>query len=306
MTGIIDDIKEIYNRPNNGLVKIIMINIAIFLLINIVYLICKIFGLPSINKAFFTTLFTMPADVTKLIFRPWTVITYFFAQKDLFHILFNLLALYWFGRIIESLIGNSKVISIYILGGLMGAGFYFLCYYSIPFFIQHREVATVIGSSGSVCAIVVAAATLSPNYEIRLLLIGEVKIKWIAWIFVIMSVIGMGGATNAGGNAVHVGGALLGFLFIRQLQKGDDWTRFVMPFLTRIRNLFAKKEIRVTHRSTTAYKEKPTQRDFKTNHNTSQRELDTILDKISQSGYESLTKEEKQMLWEASKRNNNN
>lgn len=305
MTGILDDIKEIYNRPNNGLVKIIMINIAIFLLINIVVLFCSLFKISGLAETFYKMAFTMPADLTKLIFRPWTVITYFFAQKDLFHILSNMLFLYWFGRILESLIGNSKVISIYILGGLMGAAFYFLCYYTIPFFIDNRSLAKVLGASGSVCAIVVAAATLSPNYEIRLLLLGEVKIKWIAWIYVIMSIIGMGG-TNAGGNAVHIGGSLLGFLFIRQLQKGDDWSRFVMPFLTRIGNLFAKKEIRVTHRSTTAYKEKPsTQKDFNTKSNhTNSYELDNILDKISQSGYESLTKEEKQKLWEASKRNN--
>lgn len=304
MTGIIDDIKEMYNRPNNGLIKIIMINIAFFLIINLVMVFCKLFGFNDIASLFYLN-FKMPADINKFIYRPWTLFTYFFSHKDFLHIIFNLLFLYWFGRIIEDLVGNSKVIAIYLLGGLMGAGVYFLFYYTIPYFIQYRSVAEVLGASGSVYAIVVGAATLRPDYELRLLLLGNIKIKWIAAVYILISFIGIGGS-NAGGHAVHLGGALLGFLFVKRLQAGDDWSRFVMPPITWIGNLFAAQpKIRVTHRSKNQYKTGGNSA-FHQNANsrTSQNDIDNILDKISQSGYESLTKEEKQMLWEASKRNN--
>ncbi len=187
----------------------------------------------------------------------------------------------------------------------MGAGFYFLFYYTIPYFIQYRKAAEVLGASGSVYAIVVAAATLRPDYELRLLLLGNIKIKWIAAVYIVASFIGIGGS-NAGGHAVHLGGALLGFIFIKRLQVGDDWSRFIMPPLTWMGNLFAKKsKIRVTHQSNRQYKNHTSSTFQQRTHTTSQRDIDTILDKISQSGYESLTKEEKQMLWEASKRKNN-
>ncbi|MCP4520499.1 MAG: rhomboid family intramembrane serine protease [Cytophagales bacterium] len=302
--SILQDIKNMYNRPNNGLIKIIIINVCVFLIMHIPLVFMKWFKLTEIYLIY-RDIFSMPANIMEFLLRPWTLFIYFFSHADIQHILFNMLFLYWFGNIINSLVGNSKVIAIYVLGGLAGAVFYFLAYYSIPSFIDLRSKAEVIGASGAVYAMVIGAATLSPNYEINLLFI-RVKIKWIALVYVVISFLGTGGG-NAGGNAVHLGGALLGFLFIKQLQQGNDWSGIVMKPLTVIENLFAKKDnlnvsYRNSHKNTRSQNIKKNDRYQQSGP--TEAEIDHILDKISRSGYESLTKEEQQLLWQASKKGN--
>ena len=207
-----------------------------------------------------------------------------------------MLNLYWFGQIIREYLGDKKLVSLYILGGLAGGLLYLLVYNFVPFFIE-RGSAVMIGASASVLAITVAAATLLPDYTFNLIFFGPVKIKWIALFLILLSISGAVGQ-NAGGNIAHLGGAILGYVFIRQLQRGSDLGRPIHSFWAFITNLFTRRpKMKVSYKSpgtTTTYRS--------VQNRPSQTEIDIILDKISQSGYESLSKEEKQKLFQASQK----
>jgi hypothetical protein len=206
-----------------------------------------------------------------------------------------MLNLYWFGMVLREYLGSKKLVSLYLLGGLAGGVMYLLFYNFIPFFIQ-RPSAEMIGASASVLAIIVAAATLLPNYVFHLLLLGPVKIKYIAAFLILLSLSGAVGS-NAGGNVAHLGGAILGFVFIRQLQKGRDLGQPLHRFWDFVTGLFSRRpRMKVTYKNPGAAPFAPA------NGKPSQTEIDIILDKISRSGYESLSREEKQKLFRASQK----
>lgn len=249
----------------------------------------------------------LPSQPIEVLTKPWTIITYFFTHEGFFHILFNMLNLYWFGMLINEYLGNKKLLSLYILGGIAGGLLYIAMYNLLPAFSSRNESAQLIGASASVLAIVVAAATLLPNYTFNLLLFGPIKIKYIAAALVLMSwAFARESSGNAGGNIAHLGGAFLGWIFIKQLQRGRDMGRPLHSTMNFFTNLFKRRpKLKVTHRQKatvgndsrppsgyhTGYAGKP-----------SQMEIDLILDKISVSGYESLSKEEKQKLFQASQK----
>jgi len=223
------------------------------------------------------------------------------------HILFNMLALYWFGRLFVEYLGSDKLVAVYVLGALFGAIFYLLAYNTIPFFMQHVEEAklhtvngiNMVGASAAVNAIVVATAVLLPNYTFFMLFLGPVKIKYIAAVAVLLSILGADG-DNAGGNIAHLGGALIGFIYIKQLQAGINWGLWITVTIDWFKDLFkSKPNVKVTYRGEDkAGSKKPSAPTSKA----SQAEIDIILDKISDRGYESLTKEEKEKLFNASKK----
>jgi len=213
-----------------------------------------------------------------------------------------MLMLYWFGRLIVEYLGNQKLINLYILGALAGGTIYLLVHNLIPYYQERYGV--MVGASAAVYAIAIAAATLVPNYTFHLVFIGPVKIKYIAGFGILLSFLGTVGG-NAGGNIAHLGGAFIGYIYIKQLQSGNDWGNWVSRIMMFFKSFFVKQsKIKVSHKKTKA------QRKSSTNSNTSstaanlfnQAEIDAILDKISQSGYESLSTEEKQKLFNASKK----
>ena len=164
----------------------------------------------------------------------------------------------------------------------------------------------MVGASAAVYAITVAAATLSPNYTFYLLFLGPVKIKYIAAVAIFLSFLGSVG-TNAGGDIAHLGGAFIGYLYVKQLQNGNDIGAWVIRFMDFVQSFFKRpSNIKVTHRSEKAktVKSRPVRKSSakKGAEEASQEQIDAILDKISQSGYESLSKEEKQQLFNASKK----
>lgn len=296
--GILDDFKNAFNRPQNALMRIILINLIVFLVLLFLEVILTITGAEQIYAMIVNQL-TLASSLGVFILQPWTLITYFFTHTGFFHVLFNLLWLYWFGKIIMEFLGSNRLLSLYVLGGIAGGLFYMLIYNILPFFASQVDYAKMLGASAGVFAVVVAAATLYPNYTFFLFLIGPVKIKYIALFYVIVSFAETTGS-NAGGNLAHLGGALLGFLFIRQLQKGTDLGKPVIHTLDYIQSFFVSKpKIKVTYSRKPSAKAAP-----KTAHkpNSNQEEIDLILDKISESGYESLSKEEKQKLFNASKK----
>lgn len=304
MNSFVEEFKHAFKRPDNGLMQLLVINLVIFVVLLILEVVLTLSGFKSLYDSIVLQLM-MPSDVGMFFTRPWTLFTYFFTHTGFFHILFNMLFLYWFGRLIAEYLGNRKVVSLYILGGIAGGLFFMLIYNVLPFFQDRVANSAMLGASAGVFAVTVGAATLIPNYTFVLFLIGPVKIKYIAIFYVFVSFVQTIG-NNAGGELAHLGGALVGFIFIKQLQGGIDWGKPVWAVLDFFGGLFTKRsKIKVSHSnrgsSRSAYNSN-TGRTININSRTDQNEIDAILDKISESGYESLSKEEKQKLFNASKK----
>ena len=301
--SIIEDIKHAFRQPNNTLKQLILINIIVFVVLIVTRTILYLTGASGIYGLIMQYLALNSFPLTFLT-RPWTLITYFFTHEGFLHIIFNMLNLYWFGQLVREYLGEKKLLSLYILGGIAGGILYLLSYNFIPYFANRAAASMMIGASASVLAIVVGAATLLPNFAFNLILIGPVRIKYIAAFLVLLSISGAVG-DNAGGNIAHIGGAVLGWVFIRQLQRGNDLGRPVHAVMGFFSRLFSRRpKLKVTHRnagaSTAASRGGGAA--YGTSGKPSQSEIDRILDKISSSGYESLSKEEKQKLFQASQK----
>jgi len=301
--SIIEDIKYAFRQPNNTLKQLILINVIIFVVLIVTRTILYLTGASGIYGLIMQYLALNSFPLT-FITRPWTLITYFFTHEGFLHIIFNMLNLFWFGQIVREYLGEKKLMSLYILGGVAGGILYLLSYNFIPYFADRAAYSMMIGASASVLAIVVGAATLLPDFSFNLILIGPVKIKYIAAFLVLLSISGAVG-DNAGGNIAHIGGAILGWVFIKQLQRGNDMGRPVHAVFGFFGGLFSRRpKLKVTHRQagSTAASSRGGSTVFGAPGKPSQNEIDRILDKISSSGYESLSKEEKQKLFQASQK----
>jgi membrane associated rhomboid family serine protease len=298
MTSIFDDIRNAFTRGSNAVHQLILINVIVFVTLILLKTISYLSGFGVIYELVTINL-GLPAHILRFLYKPWTIITYFFTHEQFLHIIFNMLNLYWFGQLIREYLGNKKLVSLYFLGGLAGGILYLLFYNLIPFFEHRAAMAVMIGASASVLAIIVAAATLLPDYTFNLILIGPVRIKYIAAFLLILSISGAVG-DNAGGNIAHLGGAIIGFVFIKQLQRGTDLGKPIHAVGKFFTNLFSGRPKMKATFNNSASKTKTTT--TPTNGRPDQREIDLILDKISASGYESLTKEEKQKLFRASQK----
>jgi membrane associated rhomboid family serine protease len=299
MNGILDDFKNAFRKPNNGLIQIILINIIVFLLINVLRLVFN-WMIGSDNYRYVVDNLFLSSYIPTFLVKPWTLLTYFFSHEGIFHILWNMLFLYWFGKLIDEYLGNRRLINLYLLGGLAAGVAYLLLYNLVPYF-RPSIGAPLLGASGAVYAVVVGAATLMPNYTFFMLLLGPVRIKYIAAFFIVLSFVDLSRDANPGGNIAHLGGALLGFVFISQLKQGTDIGKPLTGVAEWLKRLFQPKpKLKVTHRSPVRNGQATSAPHAIPN----QDEIDAILDKISRSGYESLTKEEKQKLFRASQKNN--
>ena len=306
-SGLLDEFKHAFNRPDNGLVQIILINLVVYVGLIFLRVILTFSGAGGVYDQIMQWVM-LPAAIPEFLIKPWTLITYFFLHERFFHILFNMLFLYWFGKIIKEFLGGGKVVNLYILGGLAGGIFYILIYNTIPLFADRIDSSMMLGASAGVFAVVVGAATFMPNYTIFLMFIGPVRIKYIAIFYVILAFAQTTGA-NAGGELAHLGGAAIGFIYIKQLQQGSDWGKWIHSFFAFFKSFFkSQPKVKVTYRKSSKSKSKSTEKGQTTASSSrpvdraSQEEIDTILDKISHSGYESLSKEEKQKLFNASKK----
>jgi len=217
-----------------------------------------------------------------------------FLHKNFLHILFNLLWLYWFGRIFLEYLDGKKLVGVYLLGGLSGAFLYVLVYNIFPVFFKQLELSYALGASAAVMAIVISISVYVPDYAVNLLFVGRVKIIYIALIgFLVTSVFDF--SINTGGKIAHIGGALFGYLFTLQYRKGRDLTRGLNRFLSAFFGIFKPKpKVTVTHRKSES------DYDFNKRKKEEQIEIDRILDKIAKSGYDSLTKQEKELLFRQS------
>lgn len=306
MSGLFDDFRSEFNKPNNTLVQIILVNTVVFLLL----LLAKIGFMMADNQGMYYLIrqqIMIPGSVQAFLHKPWTLFTYFFAHDDIFHILYNMLFLYWFGRLIDEYLGNRRLVGLYVMGGVAGGVLYLAIYNTVPYFQHQADTALMLGASGAAYAVAVGAATLLPNYTFHLLFLGAVRIKYIVFFFIILSFAQTAGV-NAGGHLAHLGGAVLGFAYVKMLQNGTDIGRPIYWVMESWNNLVRPKPpVRVSYRqrssagaATSSYAAGSTSTSVNT---PDQDEVDMILDKISRSGYESLTREEKQKLFRASQRN---
>lgn len=294
--SLTQDIRDAFSRRDNALNQFIIINALVFAVLIIFQAILFLTQSRAIYPLVLRQL-ALSSDGLVLLRHPWTLLTYAFVHENFFHVLFNMLNLYWFGQIIREYLGDRRLISLYILGALVGGLFFLLAYNFLPVF-QGRIGQPVIGASAAVTAIIVAAATLLPDYTFMLILLGPVKIKWIAAVVVIISLAGINGG-NPGGEITHLGGALLGFLFVKQLKAGRDMGQPVTATGAWLSRVFQRSPaMKVSHRGAAPSPGRPATSSAP--GATPPEEVDLILDKISRSGYESLSKEEKQKLFRAS------
>lgn len=283
--SIVDDVKY-EMRFGNTISKLIVVNITVFILIVLV----KVFSAPATGfySEFLGYLALPGGSFATLLSRPWTIFTHMFLHEGFWHIAWNMLMLYWFGRIVGDLIGDSKILSIYILGGVAGAAFYLIFSFSL------ESASLALGASAAVMAFVVSAGFISPNYNMALVLIGDVKLKYVVLFILLLDVFLLSQNSNSGGRIAHFGGAVFGGLYVYLLQQGIDLTNCFNSSsnskkITPVKN---KNSLRVVHRSTP---------DELKAQNVRQEKVDEILEKISKKGFDKLTEEEKEYLYLASK-----
>lgn len=295
----LDEIKS-YFKSNNIITRLILINVAIWLFINMIRVFAFILSFSDGEIQYFITdLLGIPAAAGRFIFRPWTIISYMFTHIEFFHILFNMLWLFWFGKIFLQYMSSRQLFATYIMGGISGAVLYMISFNLFPVFSDALPYSNAIGASASVMAIVTATAMYVPNYSIHMIFLGRVRIFYIALFLFVLDFF-MIRSGNAGGHIAHIGGALWGVAYIYMLKKGSDISALFQGLsFNKFRNTFTKKK---KSPFTNVYSNEHPMNDEQYNKEKAknQDEIDKILEKISKSGYESLSKEEKELLFKAS------
>ncbi len=289
MTTLSQDLKDKLQRLN-VLEKIIAINVVIFVI-----------GLLLRSNL---SWFELPSDFSDFIFKPWAIISYAFLHYDFLHLLFNMLWLYFIGRMFLNLFSTKMALNIYFLGAIFGGLLFMLCYTLLPSVFSAN--ARLVGASGAVRALFIFLCAYMPNQEVRFFTF-NIKLWHIGIAIIVLDVFGVIAGINnpvygnAGGNLAHLGGALLGYFYAKQLLKGTDIGKGFERSMDAVFNLFKgvnKSPLKTVHKNKSkvgGY----AKADF--NQFNNQKKIDIILDKISKSGYDSLTAEEKEFLFRAGK-----
>lgn len=288
-----DNIKPILKRKDI-LIRLIVINVCVFLVLVAVN-ITKLFNIDITD--YIISYVAIPAQLELLKTHFWTPLSYMFAHENFFHILFNMLMLYWFGQIFLSYFNAKSLGSLYVLGGLTGAALFVLTFNTIPMFVMMND-APMIGASASVMAIIFAAAFYRPNTEVGLFFFGRIKIIYIALVIFVLDFIGLTSTSNPGGHIAHIGGALMGYIYAKQYLKGKDITRWINKRIDSIVNL-TKPKSKKNPKMKVKYKNEADYEFNQRKHNEVE-EIDRILDKLKASGYSSLSATEKKRLFDAS------
>ncbi|HOY18968.1 MAG TPA: rhomboid family intramembrane serine protease [Haliscomenobacter sp.] len=323
LRSIWEDLKREFNY-GNAVTRIILVNVAVFVGINLVNIGLYLFnGWKADSTAFkqFLDYFCMSSDWKFVLFHPWVIITNMFSHYSFSHILWNMIFYHMCGRIVGDLLGNKRVLPIYLMGGIAGAAMFFITENLLNGGPFAGGPSTALGASAAVMATVVISGVIAPDYVIRLLLIGDVKLKYIVFtlIFLDLTFIAVGDS-NSGGLFAHIGGDVFGFMYAWQLRKGND---FAFPFIrffdwwdgawSRWRTgkapqrgpKVAYKNPKVREKTTAGRHDsnkRSTSAPPRYDNMSHQEQLDAILDKIKQHGYESLSTEEKEFLFNASKK----
>ncbi len=295
MADIIDNLKHRY-KTGTVLTRLIFINVLVFIAIKVINVIFVLFNIYAFEVI---TFLGVPSHIPILVKRLWTPISYMFVHEGFLHILFNMLWLYWFGRIFLQYFTGRTLGSLYILGGLAGAFLYILAFNTIPYYVDMGR-GWMIGASAAVMAIVMGAAFYKPEVSLNLLFIGKIKIVYIAIFAFVLDFLSLGSPTNPGGHVAHIGGALFGYFFATQYLKGKDITHWMSKIIDWFVGLFKPRT--KTPKMKVEHVRNETDWDYNKRKNTEQKEIDRILDKLKKSGYNGLTTEEKRKLFDASKK----
>jgi len=286
-------------RSKAVLPRLIIINVAVWLAIGIMRVFSFLFNIPDSSlTSFIVEYLAVPAQVSDLLTRPWTLLTYMFLHIDFFHILFNMLWLFWFGKIFLEFLKSRQLLLVYILGGLSGAFLYVLFYNIFPVFEKSLDMSVALGASASVMAIVTTISLYVPGYTIHMLFLGRIRIFYIALFLFILDFF-MIRSSNAGGHIAHIGGAIFGIVYVLSNRKGMNFSGFIEPGWTkRFLSKFKRKRSNAYYNTTsTGYGRPLSDEEYNRKKAEKQRKIDDILEKISKSGYPSLTKEEKDYLF---------
>lgn len=297
-------IKDLWNRfCNENIVgKYIYVNVAIFVVVALVTVIATLFNV-ALPVADIIRWLELPADPMQLLYQPWSIVTYMFIHGGFLHMLWNMMALYVFGRIFLQFYSTRHFTGVYFLGAIVGGLFFVLAFNLFPHFEQQIAASYLVGASAAVLAVVVAAAVRAPGYVVNMLFVGAVKLRTLAIVTVVVSFLLLA-SENAGGNFAHIGGALAGWVFAVMLNKGHDVTSlinavgdFFSKAATTVRNRRNRPKSKFTHSSSRHSV------DYEYNARKKEKEetMNRILEKIKQSGYSSLSEEEKKQLFNASR-----
>ena len=304
--SIADDIRYQFHT-GNSITRLIIVNVAVFLAIMLFQLVITVSSgfLDSSHELFHTVVsyLYISSDLMWDLKHPWVIITNMFTHAGFFHILFNMLVLYWFGRIAGDLLGDHRMLPLYIYSGLAGALIYLI---TAP--LIYQGPSDLHGASAAVLGIVAAAGLTAPDYQIRLLFFGDVRLKYIVLTLILISFIGIGMLENTGGNMAHLGGAAFGFFYVHMLRQGYDLTagfRKLIAFFKKpkvVINKPAKRKVPMEVRHRAQARQSETIRKETPSVAGDQERLDYILDKIKQTGINSLNEEEKKFLDDASQK----
>jgi len=295
--GLQDDLRTQW-RSGGMVVRLILINVAVFLVLHLVDL---PFWLANSQAPDLLRWLKSTSALGTLLYTPWTVVTYMFTHSDLMHIFFNMLVLWFAGRMFEDLLGPRRILGNYLLGGVAGFLLYLISYNLFPVFVRFTEGSTILGASAAVMGVFIGIAAYRPDMEVQLLLFGRIKLKWIALIYVVIDLISIRQGGNSGGHIAHLGGALYGYMASVELRKGNDWSLGFVNLLDKLRRPFIRNKgprMRVEKKFVRSTVTKDAE--FSANKRDKQARVDAILDKISRAGYDSLSKDEKDFLFKAS------
>lgn len=306
--------KEIWHKFISGgiLFRVMAINIGVFLLLGFTKLILFLFQIAQVDLY---SVFAVPASLHTLLMQPWSLITYMFLHEGLFHLVSNMIMLYFGGILFNEFMGRKRFLPMYILGGISGALLYIAAYNLLPVFAGSVEQSVALGASASVLAIFFTIAFYLPNFEVGLLFLGSIRLKYLAWIFLAIDLLSIDKG-NPGGHIAHLGGALMGFIYVSALRRGHDFIEPINRLYARIKGLVQPKPVKKPHQVIDnpfkiEYTYKHSQKAVHDNNNqksrgrfdnkSKQEIIDEILDKINKSGYDSLTREEKETIFKISK-----
>ncbi|MFC4097979.1 rhomboid family intramembrane serine protease [Euzebyella saccharophila] len=269
--------------------KLIAINVVVFIVMGLITALIS----PTVEDWF-----ALPKDFFDFLIQPWSIITYSFLHGGIFHILWNMYILYVAGRILLNLFDGRRFLNVYFLGVILGGLLFLLSYNIFPALVGINT--SLIGASAGVMAVLIFVCTYIPNQEVKLLFF-NVKLWHIGVFVVLMDLVQIPLGGNVGGRLAHLGGAFLGYMYARQLYNGVDIGEGFSKLVDGIVNLFKKREKKSPLK--TVYKNRKSSNTNASNYDkqSQQKKIDAILDKISQSGYESLTKAEKDFLFKAGK-----
>ncbi|MFN4123356.1 MAG: rhomboid family intramembrane serine protease [Flavobacteriales bacterium] len=286
-------------KTSNAAVKLIIVNVAVFFLVQFVFMIFHLMDMKSVNRMIVDAL-ALPAYLPKLILQPWSLFTHMFMHQGIFHILFNMIMLYFGGRLFTYYLDDRRLINVYFLSGLSGAFLFLLAANIFPLFKPYIQNYNALGASAATLGVLIAICAYRPQDKVQLFLFGGVKLMWIGIIIIAIDVLRFTSG-NEGGYIAHFGGAAFGYMFGVNMRQYKDISRFFQP----VQNLFERlvnpqRSRRKKSPLKTVYRRKSDE-SFNEERAKKQKRMDDILDKIKASGYDSLSADEKRFLFDMSK-----